>query len=250
MKKYLIFILPLLGMLVLAACTQAVAPPVSTANLPSADSSSSESTPTQNESSISLPQGGSTALTLDEALLALLSGDNAAIKQVREASCYARITGRGTACVSYFEPFLEVQLIPPETGPATVWREGYAEGICAGNPFTDELSVLEIALLDEIDPTTPAVNEQDSLRQLFCTDAKITYSLLCEELQQTPELAHTDEVYYLLPSQETLPLGNDPGQPIMGGDWRAVFLAGDVQITVHFIQAGEKLVAYYAVLSK
>lgn len=245
MKKHLIFGSLFLGVLMLAACAQAAAPPASTAEPPAVGSSPLETAPAQSDLPVPLPR-----LTLNGQLLALLDADNAAVKPVREASCYARITGRGTACVSYFEPFLEVQLVPPETDPAAAWREGYAEGICAENPFTDELPVLEIALLDEIDPSAPAVNEQDSLRQLFCTGAKITYPFLCKKLQQTPELTHTDEVYYLLPSLETLPHGNDPGQPIMGGDWRSAFLAGDVQIMVHFIQTGEELVAYYAVLSK
>lgn len=252
MKNLLFPIVLILSALPLSACGGPSSQAASAAN-PQAmlSGSQAETTRAQSEPPAGeLPQAGNTTLSLNESLLALLYSSNADVKQAREGDCYAQITGRGTACVSYFDPYLDVQMIPPDWEPAAAWREEYIAGHHEENPFVDELPVLELTLMDEIDPLTPAVEGQDSLRQLFLTDERITYPFLCDNLHQTPELAHSEEVCYLMPSPQTLPSGNDPGQPIKGGGWRAVFLVGDAQITVHFIQSSEGLVAYYAVLSK
>ena len=78
----------------------------------------------------------------------------------------------------YFAPFLDAELIPLEEGVSTIWREGYSEGHQTENPFVDDLQVMELTIEDEIDPLTPTVIQQDSLRQLFVTDALITYSFI------------------------------------------------------------------------
>lgn len=247
-KRNSILLLALVCMLALTACADAVSAPAATPR-PSAAGGAAEA------SSVSggqpAAQSGTPALLEpDEGLAALLQGDNAALKQMRQGSCYAEITGRGTARVLYFEPFLDVQMIPPEEGNSAAWREGYAEGSCPENPFVDDLPVLELTVEDEIDPLAPAVLEQNSLRQLFETDALITYPLLCEELGQTPELTHSETVYYTAPEQESWPMGSDPGLPITGGDWRADFSVDELRLTVSFIQADGEYVAYSATLSE
>lgn len=187
---------------------------------------------------------------LNDELFELLAGDNSLLKQMRQGSCYAEIPGRGTARVLYFEPFLDVQMLPSEEGTDTVWREGCGEGLQEENPFADDLPVIELTVMDKIDPLAPAVLEQDSLRQMFKTDELITYQMLCERLNQTPELDHTEEVYYNEPIPENFPLDNDPGEKITGGDWKADFSTESVRLTVNFIQTDNELVAYRAVLSE
>lgn len=212
---------------------------------------SAEETSDESDSSDgALEIGGTLSLELDKELSALLEENNAALNQRRRGSCYAEISGRGTASVLYFEPFLDAELIPLEEGGSTIWREGYSEGHQNENPFVDDLQVMELILEDEIDPLAPTVLQQDSLQQLFVTDALITYPLLCESLGQSPELMHVEDVYYIAPVSENWPLNNDPGQKIEGGDWRADFSVDSLQISVNFIQTDGEFVAYRAVLSE
>ena len=150
----------------------------------------------------------------------------------------------------YFAPFLDAELIPLEEGVSTIWREGYSEGHQTENPFVDDLQVMELTLEDEIDPLTPTVIQQDSLRQLFVTDALITYSLLCESMGQRPELIHVEDVYYTAPISENWPLNSNPGQKIAGGEWRANFSVESLRISVNFIQTDGEFAAYRAVLSE
>ena len=137
-----------------------------------------------------------------------------------------------------------------EEGDSTIWREGYSEGHQTENPFVDDLQVMELTLEDEIDPLTPTVIQQDSLRQLFVTDALITYSLLCESLGQRPELVHVEDVYYTAPISESWPLNSNPGQKIAGGEWHADFSVESLRISVNFIQTDGEFIAYRAVLSE
>lgn len=192
--------------------------------------------------------GETSSLELNKELGALLEKNNAVLKQRRQESCYAEISGRGTARVLYFEPFLDVELIPLEEGVSTIWREAYSEGHQTENPFVDDLQVIELTLEDEIDPLAPTVIQQDSLRQLFVTDALITYSLLCESLGQRPELIHVEDVYYTAPISENWPLNNNPGQKIEGGEWRADFSVESLQISVNFILTDGEFIAYGATL--
>lgn len=234
--------------LVFSACGEAAASPAGTPG-PSASAAPAESSsaPGGQPAAESAPPA---PFELNEALFTLLEGDNAALKQMRQGSCYAEITGRGTARAIYFEPFLDVQMIPPEEGNLAAWREGYGEGNYLENPFVDDLPVLEVTVEDEIDPLAPAVYEQESLRQLFETDSLITYAFLCEALGETPELTHSETVYYLAPRKENWPLGNDPGLAITGGEWRADFSADGLRLTVSFIQTDGEYVAWRATLSE
>lgn len=242
MKKKILLAFALACVLTLCACGGAVS---------SVGQPETASVPAQPSSVPGEAASGEAApLELNKALFKLLQGDNAALKQIRQGNCYAEIPGRGTAQVLYFDPFLDVQMIPPEEGTFAAWREGYSEGHQTENPFVDELPVLELTVEDEIDPLAPAVSGQDSLRQLFVTDALITYQLLCDDLDQTPELTHTGDVYYSAPIPENWPLGSDPGQPITGGDWCADFSANGLRLTVRFIRADGEYVAYRATLSE
>lgn len=233
-KKTSVLCAALFGVLFLPAC----------AGVPESAASAS-----QPPASIS-QSGSAVAFELNSAFFDLLEGDNAFLKQTRQGSCHAEITGRGTARVLYFEPFLDVQMILPEEGSLAAWREGYGEGSYLENPFVDDLPVLELTVEDEIDPLAPAVFEQDSLRQLFVTDALITYPMLCEGLGQTPELTHTEDVYYNAPIPENWPLGNDLEHLITGGDWHADFSVDELRLTVSFIQTDGEYVAYRATLSE
>lgn len=219
-------------------------------------SSKAESVDRISEKETSDERGSSDAISevgdleLDKKLSALLGENNAVLKQRRQESCYADISGRGTARALYFAPFLDAELIPLEEGVSTIWREGYSEGHQTKNPFVDDLQVMELTLEDEIDPLTPTVIQQDSLRQLFVTDSLITYSLLCESLGQRPALIHVEDVYYTAPISESWPLNSNPGQKIAGGEWRADFSVESLRISVNFIQTDGEFVAYRAVLSE
>lgn len=70
------------------------------------------------------------------------------------------------------------------------------------------------------------------------------------EDEQMLILAHTDAAYCLPPDPETLPLDNAPRQPIVGGAWQAVLFSGEVQITVHFIQANGEYIGRYQQIIK
>lgn len=228
--------------LMLSSCTAAPVP-------------SGETLPESVPAAASAPAGGSESaapapFALNGELVALLEEDNAALKQMRQGSCYAEIPGRGTARVLYFEPFLDVQMIPPEEGAFAAWREGYGDGGYLENPFVDDLAVLELIVEDEIDPLAPAVLSQDSLRQLFATDALITYPLLCDGLGQTPELTHSETVCYLAPRRENWPMGSDPGLEIAGGEWHADFSVDELRLTVGFIRVDDEYVAWRATLSE
>lgn len=250
MKRTAIFVIALAGGLALSACggaasVSAPAPPPSSVVAPAESASSSD------EVQSTASQGDPAAdLALNSELVALLQGDNAALQQLRQGSCYGEIPGRGTARVLYFDPFLDVQMIPPQGDASAAWREGFGEGHHEENPFAADLPVLELAVMDELDPSAPAVLRQDSLRQLFITDARITYSLLCAGLGQTPELIHSEAVYAGALTAEDWPLGNEPGSQITGGDWRADFSVEQLRLSVYFVQEGEEQVAYRAVLSE
>lgn len=251
MKRKLALCMTLVCAMTLVACADATISSVSTSELQTAvTTESSEVSSVANDPSAGVSECSDTApFDLNDELFDLLAGDNASLKQMRQGSCYAEIPGRGTARVLYYEPFLDVQMLPPEES-ATAWREGYGEGHQDENPFVDDLPVIELTVADKIDPLLPAVLEQDSLRQMFKTDELITYPMLCDHLNQTPELDHTEEVYYSEPIPENWLLDNDPGEKIAGGDWRAEFSMESVQLTVRFLQTDGEFVAYYAVLSE
>lgn len=246
-------------MLTLVACADAGTSPVDisesqtttvigSSKAESVDRISEKETSDERVSSDAISEVGD--LELDKKLSALLGKNNAVLKQRRQESCYAEISGRGTARALYFAPFLDAELIPLEEGDSTIWREGYSEGHQTKNLFVDDLQVMELTLEDEIDPLTPTVIRQDSLRQLFVTDALITYSLLCESLGQRPALIHVEDVYYTTPISENWPLNSNPGQKIAGGEWRADFSVENLRISVNFIQTDGEFVAYRAVLSE
>lgn len=262
MKKKFALCIIFICTLTLVACADAGTSPVDisesqtttvicSSKAGSVDRISEEETSDESGSSDAISEVGETSsLELDKKLSALLGKNNAVLKQRRQESCYAEISGRGTARALYFAPFLDAELIPLEEGVSTIWREGYSEGHQTENPFVDDLQVMELTIEDEIDPLTPTVIQQDSLRQLFVTDALITYSLLCESLGQRPELIHVEDVYYTAPISENWPLNSNPGQKIAGGEWRADFSVESLRISVNFIQTDGEFVAYRAVLSE
>ncbi len=186
------------------------------------------------------------ALTLDETLLALPAGTNADVGSLRAERCYAELTKQGTARISFFKPYLSVYFAP-EAGDAALWRDGMTSGFGDENPFVDELRVSRVELCDEIDTAKSVVLSQDSLRQLFQCDETITYTLLCEALEQTPELKFTSEAYY-----DPAVLSDDPavhpadaeehhalGERIRHGAYWAVFKTGGAKLTVRFLADGD-----------
>lgn len=196
------------------------------------------------------------ALTLDETLLSLLDGDNAAVDASRGGDCYAELTLQGAARITYFSPYLSAKFALAREGEA-VWAAGEQEGFCAQNPFAEGLRVHALELCDIIDPETPAIDGQPSLRQLFCCEQPITYELLCAALQQTPELREIDLALY---DGEFVAGGAAPGtdgrrdrrvgQNITGGQERAEFRAQGVRLTVDFIRTEEGLLAFHVILKK
>lgn len=108
MKKKILLAFALACVLTLCACGGAVS---------SVGQPETASVPAQPSSVPGEAASGEAApLELNKALFKLLQGDNAALKQIRQGNCYAEIPGRGTARVLYFDPFLDVQMIPPGGG--------------------------------------------------------------------------------------------------------------------------------------
>lgn len=205
----------------------------------------------------SAPEPDAPALTLDEALLSLLGGDNAAVKQARGGSCYAEVTPRGYARVTYFSPYLSFQFAPAREGEET-WLAGGAEGSYEENPFADSLRVRELELCEEIEPDTPSLDGQPSLRQLFRCEEPVTYELLCAALGQTPELRYIDLALYdgAFVSDDS---GADAdsgrnhrvGDQIAGGQDRAEFKVDDLRLTVDFLRAEDgTLLAFHVMLRR
>ena len=72
----------------------------------SVDRISEKETSDERGSSDAISEVGETSsLELDKELSALLGKNNAVLKQRRQKSCYAEISGRGTARALYFAPF-------------------------------------------------------------------------------------------------------------------------------------------------
>lgn len=196
---------------------------------------------------------------LNPALLSLLDGDNAAVRQNYFGRCHAQVTPRGNFALTYFTPYLAIRFAP-EDDPATGWRqEGDTDGFYDENPLADGLSVIRIDLCEEIDPKGPSLlGTQDSIRQLIQTTEPITYELLCTVLEQTPELVHRDNVYY-----DASHVFDDPeargsaeerahrmGERVTGGEEEAVFLVDGVKIDVSFIRVEDETLAFYMVMEK
>ena len=196
---------------------------------------------------------------LNPLLLSLLDSDNGTLRQTYFGRCYVEVTQRGNFRLTYFTPYLAVQYAP-ENDPSTGWRnEGDSDGYYDDNPLADGLLVRRIDISEEIDPKGPALlGQQYSLRQLIQTDKPITYDLLCEVLEQTPELEHKNNVYY-----DASYIFDDPearsseeqrihqaDQKVTGGHDVAVFKVDGVEITVYFIHPEEEYLAYYVKMVK
>lgn len=190
---------------------------------------------------------------LNRSLLALLDSDNSTLRENYYGRCYARMTQRGTARLTYLAPYLSIQFAPSDD-PLDVWLDGNSEGFYEENPFVDELSIFQIDLCEEIDPKKPSLERNVSLRQLIQTDELITYALLCEVLEQTPELKHRDNAYYdavavsegISEAQKNYRLG----RKIAGGEEYAVFFVDGVKIRVSFINTKEEPVAFFVRMEK
>lgn len=196
---------------------------------------------------------------LNPALLSLLDGDNAAVRQNYYGRCYAEVTLRGNFSLTYFTPYLDIHF-EPEGDSADGWRQaGDTDGFYDENPLVDSLSVTRIDLCEEIDPKGPSLlGTQDSMRQLIQTTQPITYELLCTVLEQTPELIHRDNVFY-----DASHVFDDPeargsaeerahriGERVTGGEEVAVFVVDDVKIDVSFIRVEDETLAFYMVMEK
>lgn len=195
---------------------------------------------------------------LNRDLLSLLDSDNAAVRQTYFGRCYAELTPRGNFRLTYFTPYLSLHFAR-EKGSDSGWPEGYSDGFYEENPLADGLLIRRIDLCEEIDPKEPSLlGRQLSLRQLIQTTGPITYDLLCEVLEQTPELSHIGYVYYdpgfIFDDPEARSAAEEGafrgGQRITGGEDVAVFLVDDVEIKVSFIHVQEETLAFYIILQK
>lgn len=190
---------------------------------------------------------------LNRDLLSLLGSDNSVLRESDYGRCYARMTQRGTARLTYFSPYLSVQFAPREDSQ-DVWLEGDSEGFYDENPFADDLSIVQIDLCEEIDPQVPSIEQQISLRQLINTSEPITYALLCEKLGQTPELKHRSNAYYdpvaVTEGGSYAQKNYRIGQRITGGVEMAVFRVGDVKLQMSFIKAEDEYLAIFARVEK
>jgi len=220
-------------------------------------SSTSDQSSPSFDSSVSSSAEPVSEPVLNEALLSLLGSDNSTLRQYRSGRCHARLTMRGTLQLTWFSPYFSIQFAPLRDSAAG-WLEGSTAGFCEENPFVDDLSILQIDLCEVIDPQIPSLEQQPSLRQLIQTDETITYAFLCEALQQTPELSHTESVFYDAahvsgdPAAQTVDAEHDHriGQKINGGEYTAAFFVDDVQIRVSFILSQEEYLAYGISLEK
>lgn len=203
----------------------------------------------------SAPEPDAPALTLDEGLLALLGADNAAVRQSHDGACYAEITPQDRARITYFSPYLSLQFAPAKEGEET-WRAGAAEGSCEENPFADGLRVREIELCEEIEPGTPSLDGQPSLRQLFRCEEQISYEFLCAALEQTPELRYINLALYdgdFVSDRSDAGSGRDHhvGDQIAGGQDRAEFRVDDLRLTVDFLRMEDGArIAFHVILRK
>ena len=259
-KRSILYIVALLLGASLAACGQGVTniapskPPSATSGPSAADSSVQPESvetpaPINEPTSVSTPVISSSDSVpnslpslLDPQLLSLLSGINEALSSFRSGSVYAEITGMGAASLEYFSPYCKI-LFEPQDIPETVWKGSPRDGLYEENPYQDELPVYEIRLCAELDPATPAVLDQESLRQLFLTDETITYDLLCQELQQTPELKHTEPVYYSPREPYSAPNWEQNAE-IRGGTYDVSFTVNDLEIQCSFVLQGSEYACY------
>ena len=209
------------------------------------------------------PAGGAlsdgSAPVLNPTMLSLIGSDNAAVRETYFGRCYAQVTLRENFRLSYFTPYLAVEFAPGDDLSAGWRQEGDSDGYYDDNPLADDLTVLQIELIEEIDPKAPALlGQQYSLRQLIQTNEPITYELLCEVLGQTPELDHKNNVYY-----DAGYVSGDPearssdeqrthrsGERVTGGHDVAVFEVDGVKLTVIFICVEDQTLTYYAKLEK
>lgn len=262
MKKIEMLAGAFLALALLAGCTF---PPLAQSHESGAASSTSGSSAVSMPGAMTaLPDSGSSlspaepaeTAVLNQELLSLLDGDNAALRQNRSGRCYAEITLRGTVQLTWFSPYLAVQFAP-EGNPSDAWQEGGAFGFYEENPFKDDLPILQLNLCEEIDPRAPSVGQQTSLQQLLPTEEPITYASLCEVFGQTPALSHTDDVY------DAASISGDPtargadaeqnhalGEKISGGTDQAAFSTDGVRITVQFIRVQEEYFAFHARIEK
>lgn len=203
--------------------------------------------------SASEPEDPFAVPVLNRSLLALLDGDNSVLRDNFYGRCYAEMTQRGAARLTYLSPYLSIRF-KRLTEPEDAWLEGNSEGFYDENPFIDDLVIKQIDLCEEIDPKSPALERNISLRQLIQTNRPITYTMLCEVLEQTPELKHLDNAYYdrlavsegVSSAQQT----NRIGERITGGEDEAVFVVDGVKIRICFLNAEEEQIAFFARLEK
>lgn len=211
-----------------------------------------QSAPPDSGSGVSLEDPFSVPV-LNRNLLSLVGGNNSALRETCFGRCYAEMTQRRTARITYLSPYLSVQFGPQED-PSDAWREGNAEGFYDENPFADRLSIIQVDLCEEIDPTEPSLERQISLRQLIQTNEPITYTVLCEVLEQTPELRHRDNAYYdgmaVSEGVSSAKTTNRIGERITGGEEEAVFVVDGVKIRVCFINVEDEQIAFFARLQK
>lgn len=190
---------------------------------------------------------------LNRTLLDLLDGDNSVLRENYYGRCYAEVTQRGAARLTYLSPYLSIRFAR-QSDPFDGWLEGNSEGFYDDNPFVDDLSIVQIDLCEEIDPKAPSLERHVSLRQLIQTNEPITYTMLCEVMEQTPELKHRDNAYYdgltvsegISSAQQTGRIG----ERITGGEEEAVFVVDGVKIRVSFINVEEEQIAFFARLEK
>ena len=259
-KRLILYIVALLLAASLAACGQRLTniapskPPSTTSGASVAEphtlpESIETPAPTSEPTSVSAPVASSSDSAsnslpslLDPQLLSLLSETNEALSAFRSESVYAEITGMGAASLEFFSPYCKI-LFEPQDNPETVWKDSSGDALYEENPYQGELPIYEIRLCAELDPATPAVLNQESLRQLFLTDETITYNLLCQELRQTPELEHTEPVYYSPREPYSAPNWEQNAE-ICDGTYDASFTVNDLEIQCSFILQSSEYVCY------
>lgn len=190
---------------------------------------------------------------LNQSLLDLLDGDNAALRENFYGRCYAEMSQTGAARLTYLSPYLSIRF-KGLNEPEDAWLAGNSEGFYDENPFIDDLVIKQIDLCEEIDPKAPALERHVSLRQLIQTNEPITYTMLCEVLGQAPELRHRDNAYYdgvtVTEGISGAQKNNRIGERITGGEEEALFVVDGVKIRVSFINVEDEQIAFFARLQK
>lgn len=247
MRRYVSFIVILAFLVVLAGCTGTS--PTSIQSSEGESSSIKQEEPSGAAAPIS-PSESIVPEVVNQELLNLLGKENAQLKEKYEGNCYADVNGMGAAMLEYYEPYLGFVFDPTADPMSDVWNGKNEKGECQSNPFADGLTIAKIILQENMEPSTPTVITQNSIHQLFQTEREITYSFLCEELEQEPTLQHVQDVFYtpLKNAEDREKSMNEPGKRIEGGVYRAEFVLEAAQIEVSFVKSDEAYIAYYAML--